>query len=70
MKGPVLVEDTCLCFKAFDELPGPYVYVYLTAYLLQTQLNSFDYSIHAPPPLGLCLLSPRARMIASMKAER
>nr|POE56780.1 inosine triphosphate pyrophosphatase [Quercus suber] len=27
VKGPVLVEDTCLCFKAFDELPGPYVYV-------------------------------------------
>ncbi|THY34868.1 Ham1-like protein [Aureobasidium pullulans] len=23
--GPVLVEDTCLCFDAFDELPGPYV---------------------------------------------
>ncbi|TKA59829.1 Inosine triphosphate pyrophosphatase [Cryomyces minteri] len=21
--GPVLVEDTCLCFNAFDELPGP-----------------------------------------------
>lgn len=26
VKGPVLVEDTCLCFNAFDELPGPYVY--------------------------------------------
>lgn len=24
--GPVLVEDTCLCFDAFNELPGPYVY--------------------------------------------
>lgn len=23
----MLVEDTCLCFDAFDELPGPYVYV-------------------------------------------
>ncbi|KAK4986119.1 nucleoside triphosphate pyrophosphohydrolase ham1 [Elasticomyces elasticus] len=23
--GPVLVEDTCLCFNAWDELPGPYV---------------------------------------------
>ncbi|KXT10777.1 hypothetical protein AC579_2310 [Pseudocercospora musae] len=25
IQGPVLVEDTCLCFDAFDELPGPYV---------------------------------------------
>ncbi|KAF2861975.1 inosine triphosphate pyrophosphatase [Piedraia hortae CBS 480.64] len=25
IQGSVLVEDTCLCFKAFDELPGPYV---------------------------------------------
>ncbi|CAK1366535.1 unnamed protein product [Cercospora beticola] len=27
VQGPVLVEDTCLCFNAFKELPGPYVYV-------------------------------------------
>lgn len=27
VQGPVLVEDTCLCFDAFSELPGPYVYV-------------------------------------------
>ncbi|KAK4621904.1 Inosine triphosphate pyrophosphatase [Fulvia fulva] len=26
INGPVLVEDTCLCFDAFNELPGPYVY--------------------------------------------
>ncbi|KAF2086890.1 Maf/Ham1 [Saccharata proteae CBS 121410] len=24
--GPVLVEDTCLCFKAMNDLPGPYMY--------------------------------------------
>ncbi|KAI3319621.1 Ham1-like protein [Xylariaceae sp. AK1471] len=24
-KGPVLVEDTCLCFHALKELPGPYI---------------------------------------------
>jgi inosine triphosphate pyrophosphatase len=30
VQGPVLVEDTCLCFDAFDELPGPYVYAYLS----------------------------------------
>ena len=23
--GPVLVEDTCLCFNALKELPGPYM---------------------------------------------
>lgn len=25
MDGPVLVEDTCLCFNAMGGLPGPYV---------------------------------------------
>ncbi|KAI9837585.1 MAG: hypothetical protein M1819_007236 [Sarea resinae] len=25
IQGPVLVEDTCLCFNALQELPGPYV---------------------------------------------
>ncbi|XXH00262.1 hypothetical protein Hte_006604 [Hypoxylon texense] len=25
--GPVLVEDTCLCFDALNGLPGPYMYV-------------------------------------------
>ncbi|KAI9797535.1 MAG: nucleoside triphosphate pyrophosphohydrolase ham1 [Piccolia ochrophora] len=29
--GPVLVEDTCLCFKALKELPGPYVKWFLEA---------------------------------------
>ncbi|KUI58865.1 Inosine triphosphate pyrophosphatase [Cytospora mali] len=24
--GPVLVEDTCLCFNALNGLPGPYMY--------------------------------------------
>ena len=27
IQGPVLVEDTCLCFNALKELPGPYMYV-------------------------------------------
>lgn len=27
--GPVLVEDTCLCFKALGGLPGPYMWVSL-----------------------------------------
>lgn len=25
--GAVLTEDTCLCFNALKELPGPYMYV-------------------------------------------
>lgn len=25
--GPVIIEDTCLCFDALKGLPGPYVYV-------------------------------------------
>lgn len=25
IQGPVLVEDTCLCFNALKELPGPYI---------------------------------------------
>ncbi|KAH7122693.1 inosine triphosphate pyrophosphatase [Dendryphion nanum] len=25
VQGPVLVEDTCLCFKAMNDLPGPYI---------------------------------------------
>lgn len=28
--GPVLVEDTALCFNALKGLPGPYVYVFPT----------------------------------------
>jgi inosine triphosphate pyrophosphatase len=27
IQGPVLVEDTCLCFNALNGLPGPYMYV-------------------------------------------
>ncbi|KAF2417995.1 Ham1-like protein [Tothia fuscella] len=29
--GPVLVEDTCLCFKAYNDLPGPYIKWFLQA---------------------------------------
>ncbi|QSZ30633.1 hypothetical protein DSL72_000191 [Monilinia vaccinii-corymbosi] len=31
IKGPVLVEDTCLCFNALGELPGPYIKWFLQA---------------------------------------
>ncbi|KAL2119153.1 hypothetical protein VTJ04DRAFT_6113 [Mycothermus thermophilus] len=29
--GPVLVEDTCLCFSALNGLPGPYIKWFLTS---------------------------------------
>ncbi|SLM39040.1 inosine triphosphate pyrophosphatase [Lasallia pustulata] len=31
VKAPVLVEDTCLCFNALKQLPGPYVKWFLQA---------------------------------------
>lgn len=31
VNGPVLVEDTCLCFNALKELPGPYIKWFLQA---------------------------------------
>ncbi|KAI6709143.1 inosine triphosphate pyrophosphatase [Diplocarpon mali] len=31
VNGPVLVEDTCLCFNAMKELPGPYIKWFLEA---------------------------------------
>lgn len=30
--GPVIVEDTCLCFKALGGLPGPYMSVLVISY--------------------------------------
>jgi len=35
VNGPVLVEDTCLCFNALKELPGPYIKWFLEALGLQ-----------------------------------
>ncbi|KAK1770662.1 inosine triphosphate pyrophosphatase [Phialemonium atrogriseum] len=31
IEGPVLVEDTCLCFNALNGLPGPYIKWFLTS---------------------------------------
>lgn len=31
IKGPVIVEDTCLCFTALNGLPGPYIKWFLNA---------------------------------------
>ncbi|MCJ1248298.1 nucleoside triphosphate pyrophosphohydrolase ham1 [Trapelia coarctata] len=39
VNGPVLVEDTCLCFNALKELPGPYIKWFFEA-LGHTGLNN------------------------------
>ncbi|EFX01172.1 non-canonical purine NTP pyrophosphatase [Grosmannia clavigera kw1407] len=31
IQGPVLVEDTCLCFNALNGLPGPYIKWFMTS---------------------------------------
>ncbi|KXX81768.1 Inosine triphosphate pyrophosphatase [Madurella mycetomatis] len=31
IEGPVLVEDTCLCFNALNDLPGPYIKWFLSS---------------------------------------
>ena len=30
VRGPVLIEDTCLCFTALGDLPGPYIKWFLS----------------------------------------
>lgn len=45
VKGPVIVEDTCLCFNALKGLPGPYVKHFLDRLGpegLQRMLHGFD----------------------------
>ncbi|KAJ9642908.1 nucleoside triphosphate pyrophosphohydrolase ham1 [Coniosporium tulheliwenetii] len=43
--GPVLVEDTCLCFKAMKDLPGPYIKWFMLAlgpHELHKMLDGFE----------------------------
>ncbi|OAG05706.1 Ham1-like protein [Paraphaeosphaeria sporulosa] len=45
INGPVLVEDTCLCFKAMNDLPGPYIKWFMLALgpaKLHHMLDGFD----------------------------
>jgi len=45
IKGPVLVEDTCLCFDALNGLPGPYIKWFLKSIGpegLHKMLKGFD----------------------------
>jgi inosine triphosphate pyrophosphatase len=51
VKGPVLTEDTCLCFKAMGDLPGPYIKWFLGSLghdgLLKMLQGFQDYSAFA-----------------------
>lgn len=46
--GPVIVEDTCLCFNALGGLPGPYMSVEYTFHPKDSLLvanNSYRYTL-------------------------
>ncbi|KAI4155429.1 MAG: hypothetical protein L6R39_001245 [Caloplaca ligustica] len=51
--GPVLVEDTCLCFNALKELPGPYMYVAPTLASSQRLAAQRKWFLQALGPEGL-----------------
>ncbi|KAH8647867.1 inosine triphosphate pyrophosphatase-like protein [Xylariales sp. PMI_506] len=56
--GPVLVDDTSLCFKAMNDLPGPYIKWFLQALgpeKLHLMLEGFpDKRAEAVATLGYC----------------
>ncbi|VEU24051.1 DEKNAAC105231 [Brettanomyces naardenensis] len=56
--GPVMVEDTCLCFKAMNELPGPYIKWFVKSIGLEginKMLDGFDdRSAQAVTTFGYC----------------
>ncbi len=49
IQGPVIVEDTCLCFNALGGLPGPYIKVtfilleLLKAFFKKMSLDVYNY---------------------------
>ncbi|RAQ99808.1 Ham1-like protein [Stemphylium lycopersici] len=58
VQGPVLVEDTCLCFKAMNDLPGPYIKWFMLSLgpsNLHKMLSGFDdKSAQAVCTFGYC----------------
>ncbi|KAJ9154062.1 hypothetical protein P3X46_027440 [Hevea brasiliensis] len=56
VKGPVLVEDTCLCYNALKGLPGPYVKWYLDKTGLQG-LNNLLAAYEDKSAYALCTFS-------------
>ena len=59
VKGPVLIEDTCLCFNALNGLPGPYIKWFLekTGHSgLNNMLTGFDdKTAYAQTIFSLCM---------------
>ncbi|RWA11146.1 hypothetical protein EKO27_g3962 [Xylaria grammica] len=58
VKGPVLVEDTCLCFNALNGLPGPYIKWFMKS-IGHVGLNNLlaayeDKSAQAVATFGFC----------------
>lgn len=49
MKGPVLVEDTSLCFNALSGLPGPYMYVLVSLQFGLPVVSRADVFCSFPP---------------------
>ncbi|GAV02399.1 hypothetical protein RvY_12970 [Ramazzottius varieornatus] len=62
VKGPVICEDTCLCFNALQGLPGPYIKWFLDKLKpegLPKLLHGFeDYSAYALCTFAYCEGSP------------
>lgn len=56
--GPVLVEDTCLAFKAFNSLPGPYIKWFVSSMGLDNVVKMLagfeDKSARAVCTFGYC----------------
>jgi inosine triphosphate pyrophosphatase len=56
--GPVIVEDTCLCFNALNKLPGPYIKWFLEAVgnegLNKILIGFEDKSAYALCTFGYC----------------
>lgn len=53
IQGPVLVEDTCLCFNALKELPGPYIKWFLQK-LGHQGLNDMLVGFHDKTAQAVC----------------
>ncbi|GKD97218.1 inosine triphosphate pyrophosphatase [Tanacetum coccineum] len=56
VKGPVLVEDTCLCFNALKGLPGPYIKWFLQK-LGHEGLNNMLMAYEDKSAYALCVFS-------------
>lgn len=50
----MLVEDTCLCFKAMNDLPGPYMYCCHHPHALAVLTRSTANGSCSPSALSNC----------------